>query len=570
MPDVQLDLGTISQLLAESAHAIQAGRLEKAAELLDDSAVAAILEIPDQTPAHHKTLFHLASLLSRINRDNLAEQCYLKILQAGPNAAAFNKLGCLCCSLARLTDAVYYQQKAIEVEPNRPELWANLARALMETGRVTDGISLLRKAVDAMPHNHQAHSNLLFRLHQLPNLDQHSLFQEHIRWASLHTPPSLAKTSHANIPDPDRKLHIGYVSPDFRRHSVAYFFESLLDGRDRNTVELFGYGNVEFPDPVTDRLKDKFDHYRDIYSAAPDKAAQLIEQDRIDILVDLAGHCGDNNLLVFARKPAPVQITYLGYPDTTAVQAIDYRLTDLIADPPESQQFYTEKLLYLPDGFLCYRPPDFAPPTSPLPVDRNGFVTFGSFNNSCKINPVIPKIWADILKADPTSRLMLKIKAGEDPEVARYFLSQFEQFAISPQRITIDGWKSPIQHLDTYSQIDIALDTYPYNGTTTTCEALWMGVPVITLLGNHHASRVGLSILTRLGLQFFAADSPDQYVKKALALASNRQALAQLRCSMRARIAASGLCHAKAFARQIESAFRSAWHTWCHSQSPDI
>jgi predicted O-linked N-acetylglucosamine transferase (SPINDLY family) len=346
---------------------------------------------------------------------------------------------------------------------------------------------------------------------------------------------------------------------------VAYFFEPILDGHDRQDVEVYGYGNVEFPDEITERLIEKFDCYRDIRSLDDQAAAELVERDRIDILVDLAGHVGDNRLLVMARKPAPIQLTYLGYPDTTGLTAIDYRLTDVLADPPDSgaQRFYTEELAFLPDGFLCYRPPDFASALSPLPAADADLLTFGSFNNGSKINPPLIRMWADLLRANPNSRLLLKLKGGDDPLIAANYLERFEETGLNCDRVDIIGWKTPEEHLKAYAQVDIALDTYPYNGTTTTCEALWMGVPVISLVGECHASRVGLSILTRLGLEFFAASTPQEYIAKATALATNLPALARIRRTMRARIAASGLCHAKGFARQIEAAYRRMWYRWC-------
>ncbi len=452
--------------------------------------------------------------------------------------------------------------------PDRPELQANLARALLEAGRTEEGIALLRTAVQGMPDHAAAHSNLLFRLHQQADIAPPSLFAEHLEWARRHTSAIPVRTDHPNDPDPDRRLRVGYVSPDLRRNSVAYFIESLLDGHDLQAVETFGYANVEYPDEVTDRLKDKFCRYRSIYGLDDSAAARLIENDQIDILVDLAGHVGDNRLLVMARRPAPIQATYLGYPNTTGMDAIDYRLTDAVADLPHFQCHYTERLLMLPDGFLCYRPPDFAPDVTPLPAARTGRITFGSFNNSAKINPRMVELWSAILANAPGSHLLLKIKGGDEPSVREHFSMPFTQGGLPADRICIVGWRCPVEHLSLYNQVDIALDTYPYNGTTTTCEALWMGVPVVTLIGvDSHLSRVGLSILTRLKLEFFAAATPREYVAKAVSLAQNLDALARIRSSMRARIATSGLCHARAFARQVEEAYRHIWRTWCAGRS---
>ncbi|UCG46551.1 MAG: tetratricopeptide repeat protein [Phycisphaerales bacterium] len=558
----------LCQVLSAARVALQSGRLQQAADLLDDRTVAIISDTLPPDPAQKSLLFELAEILWKTGKEAQAEKCYEKILALGPDAAAYNKLGSLYQYMGRIHEALQCQRQAVEAEPDRPELWANLARVLMETGDLQEGIDLLRKALKAMPGNAQAHSNLLFRLHQLQNLDPQKLFAEHRQWGRIHAPPAMAAPSHDNVYDVDRKLRVGYISPDFRRHSVAYFFESLLDGHNRRAVELYGYGSVEFPDQVTERLKEKFDFYRDIRNVDDDAAAALIRQDSIDILVDLSGHVGDNRLLVLARKPAPIQVTYLGYPDTTGMQAIDYRLTDMLADRPEAQKLHTEELVFLPEGFLCYRPPDFAPPVAPLPAGEKGYITFGTFNNNCKINPVIGKIWAEVLGSVPGSRLLLKLKGGDALQLRDRYIRRFERWGVDPARVGLCGWKSPDQHLQLYGQIDIALDTYPYNGTTTTCEALWMGVPVITLIGQCHASRVGLSILNRVGLEFFAASTPGEYVAKAVSLATSRAALGRIRDSMRARIAASGLCYAKGFARHVEAAYRQMWRRWCRGRRP--
>jgi len=559
-------MDVVPEFLVSAQAAVEDGRTAEAKDLLNDRSVETIRRMVDKDPSRKDLIFILAALLWKIGQEERAEQCYKKILEWGPNAVAYDRLGGLCQYTGRMTEAIGYQTKAVETEPGRPEPLANLAKALMETGQMQQGIKLLRKAVEKMPANSQVYSNLLFRLHHLPQLDPGMLFNEHTRWAQLHAPPTRAKTSHSNSPDPDRRLRIGYISPDFRRNSVAYFFESLLDGHDHKAVDTYAYANVQFQDEFTKRFREKFDYYRNTRETDDQSLARLIEQDKIDILVDLAGHTGDNRLTAMAYKPAPVQVTYLGYPDTTGMDAIDYRLTDALAEPPDAQQFYTEELVFLPEGFLCYRPPDFAPSVAPLPAERKGYITFGSFNNSCKISPTIIELWSQILKVCGGSRLLLKIKGGDEHQIRQRYLGYFERFGIGPERLDICGWKSADQHLQLYSQVDIALDTFPYNGTTTTCEALWMGVPVVSLIGGrHHTCRVGLSILSRLGLEFFAASGPSEYVTRAIVLAESRQSLGQIRSSMRARIAASGLCHAKAFARQVEAAYRKMWHRWCQN-----
>jgi predicted O-linked N-acetylglucosamine transferase (SPINDLY family) len=352
-------------------------------------------------------------------------------------------------------------------------------------------------------------------------------------------------------------------------HSVAYNFEPILDGRDRRNVQVFGYGNVARPDEVTDRLKAKFDHYRSIRGLDDHTVVRMIERDEIDILVAVAGHAGDNRLTVLAYKPAPIQVDYQGV-NTTGMQQVDYRFTDSLLDPAGSEKFYVEASVYLPGGVHCYRPPDFAPPVVPLPAERAGHVTFGSFNGSLKSNPFVVSLWAEVLKNVDDSRLLMKFHGGGDRETKDRYLEQFRRLQISPERVEIHGWKSPVEHLKLYGRVDIALDTYPFNGCLTTLEGMWMGVPTVTLVGESLISRAGLSILSRVGLEFFAASTRDEYVAKATALARNRPALAKIRASMRQRMTASTLCDSKTYAAGLETAYRKMWRRWCRSRDVDV
>jgi len=296
----------------------------------------------------------------------------------------------------------------------------------------------------------------------------------------------------------------------------------------------------------------------------------MIETDRIDILVDLAGHTGGNRLPVMAYKPAPIQATYLGYFETTGMEQIDYFLTDELTSPPQSQQFHTEELVFLPGGFLCYKPPDCFFPITPLPAAQNGHITFGIFGNNCKINSSIISLWARILDSNENSRLLLMFRGGQDRQFREHYFRKFEQFGIPRHRVDILDRKPLLEYFKEYSKVDIVLDTYPYNGGTTTCDAMWMGVPVVSLCGEHHMSRVGLSILSNVGLEFFAASTPDEYVSKTIALAAKPKALMKIRASMRARMAVSPLCNRDKFAANIEQAYRKMWYKWCKSKGVDV
>jgi len=535
-----------------------------------DKAVEVLEEMIEANPQRLEIMFELGMLFERTDRLDKAEQYYKKIIESGPHPTAYDHLGCICIKMMRLPEAVYYLRKAMELLPDNTGIRNSLAHALIQLGETQEGVGLLRKVVDMMPEYSQIHSNLLSSLHYLPDLDRQAIFEEHKRWGQRHAPISMAGTSHDNTVEAERKLRIGYISPDFKRHVVSCYIEPLLDEHNRDVVEVYGYGNVVCPDSTTSRLQKKFDCYRNIRDVNDDAVARIVEQDRIDILVDLAGHTKDNKLLVLAFKPAPVQVTYLGYYDTTGIEAVDYLLTDCLTAPPESQKFYTEQLAYLPGGAVCYTPPGNAPDVTPLPAAKKGHVTFGAFITNLRFNRPLLEVWAEIMKLTPNSRLLLGFHGGDDEKIQEHYLSQFQECGVSRERIEISGWKAHTEYLKQYGNVDIVLDTFPENGNTTTCDALWMGAPVVSLTGKHQNARKGLSILSRLDMECLAAVTPAEYVARAVALANKPQSLVEIRASMRSRMAQSSLCDAKRFARDVETAYREMWRRWCRSKGVSV
>jgi predicted O-linked N-acetylglucosamine transferase (SPINDLY family) len=330
-------------------------------------------------------------------------------------------------------------------------------------------------------------------------------------------------------------------------------------------VEVYGYGNIAKPDQTTEFLKGKFDFYRNIFGMDTPSLVELIKNDKIDILVELAGHTNGNSLPALAYKPAPIQISYLGYPGTTGMTQIDYRMTDAIVNPQESQKYYTEQLLYLPHPFCCFDAANL--PTTSLPAEHNGFITFGSFLNNCKINSDCMSLWANVLKHLKGSRIMLRFAQAENPEIKEFYFHQFENLGIERSRVDISGYIPYDEHLKKYQDVDIMLDTFPFNGHTTICEALSMGVPAISLTGETFASRLGLCMLKAVGLEFFAAQTKDEYIKKATALAQNIPSLSKIRATMRQRMQVSPLFNSKTFAANVENVYRKIWHHWCNSRS---
>ena len=396
------------------------------------------------------------------------------------------------------------------------------------------------------------------------------MFAEHCRWAEVHAEPlGRDVVPLSSDGDPGRRLRVGYVSNNFREHSVAFFVEALLASHDRSKVEIFCYADIMLADEFSGRLRRHSAQWRVITGQSDAQVAELIRQDAIDILVDLAGHTARNRLLVFARKPAPVQVTYLGYCNTTGLSAMDYRFTDALADSPgTTEHLHTEQLVRLPDCAWCYRPPDASPAVETPPVLRSGHITFGCFNARPKITGEMLALWARLLLEMPASSLLLKNVGFGEPSARQHTRDLLAKAGIAPERVELVGRVPTLAgHLATYARVDIALDTFPYHGTTTTCEALWMGVPVITLAGRTHASRVGVSLLTTTGLPELVASSPDEYVKIAAALATDVPRLAALRTTLRTRMASSPLMDASRFARNVEAAYRQMWRTWCAKQT---
>jgi len=511
----------------------------------------------------------LAMVLQRLGLHDAATRRYEAIAAQDPNPLILNELAELYLNAGLPSRAVHYREEALKRVGSDPGILANYALDLIHGGRVQKGIDLLRGLVDRGQASESAHSCLLFFLHYLPEVDRRALFEEHRRWGLRHAPMARARQEHPNDPDPDRPLRVGYLSADFRSHSVAYNFETALDARDRQAFQVYGYGSVATPDAVTYRLASKFDIYRPIWGLDDRGVVDLIERDQIDILVALAGHTAGHRLQVLAYKPAPIQVD-MGSIATLGMEQVDYRLTDCVLDPPEAQRYYLEETVYLPGGYVCYRPVEDSPPVAPLPALREGTVTFGSFNNHLKINPHVLSLWGQVLKACPRSRLRVRCKAGGDDGVRARLSRELARSGVAADRIEICGWLPAGGHLHGYDHVDISLDTYPFNGCVTTLEGLWMGVPVITLKGDPYIARVGSAILEALDLACLCARTPEQYIAKAAALAANLQALGRIRGSLRRRMQASRLCDARRFAGELEGAYRRMWRRWCDNQRSGV
>lgn len=468
----------------------------------------------------------------------------------------------------RTEEARKHLDEALRLRPNLAEAHHDLARLCVDEGLLAEAAIHFRAALAANDAPATL-SNLLFLLHYLPETGPAAHFAEHRRWSErFEQPLRTAGRPHANAASPNRRLRIGYVSPDFRDHPVASFIAPVLTLHRRENFEVFCYSNVEVPDAITGRLRLLADQWRDIAGRNPDAVAELVRQDGIDILVDLAGHTTNNSLLVFARKPAPVQVTWIGYPNTTGLDAMDYRLTDGFSDPPgQTEQWHAEKLVRLPKTFSCYEIPGESPAVGPLPALVSGQITFGCFNNFRKVSQPAIELWARLLCEMPTARLLMKSGGLDNPGTARRLRDQLVRAGVDAERIELDGVRlSKESHLALYNRVDLCLDPFPYNGTTTTCDALWMGVPVVTLAGKSHVARVGLSLVSHLGFPEWAVETPDAYVAKCRELTRDLPGLARLRLRLREQMRQSPICDAPRFVGYLEAAFRDLWRRWCEPQ----
>ncbi|HEX2852286.1 MAG TPA: tetratricopeptide repeat protein [Opitutaceae bacterium] len=476
-------------------------------------------------------------------------------------AETHNILGHALAAAGKSAEAHAAFAEALRLRPGYAAAHDNLGRLCKTEGRLASAIEHYRAALASAP-SPATHSNLLLALNYLPEIPPAAVFAEHRQWHEAHAaslaPPAKGPVSPAAHAAPSgRRLRVGYLSPDFVHHAVAYFIEPVLAAHDRNRVEVFCYSNVLHPDGVTARLRGQVEHWREIARLDDDAAADLVRRDELDLLVDLAGHTANHRLLVFARRPAPVQVTWIGYPNTTGLDAIDCRITDAISDPPgKTEAFHSEKLLRLPTTFSCYRPDDNAPPVNALPASKAGAITFGCFNNFSKVTPAVLGLWSRLLRELPASRLLLKSRAFSDPDIVEHVHAAFAAEGVASRRVSLHGADLSVRdHLSLYHGVDVALDPFPYNGTTTTCEALWMGVPVITLAGRVHAARVGASLLTHAGMADWIASSPNDYVRLSVAAAQDLPRLAELRRTLRDRLRLSPLCDAPRFTRGLEDAF---------------
>ena len=508
---------------------------------------------------------NIGALLNTGGRHPEALNHYKLALELLPNSfEIYNNIGTLQNEMGLYKDSVENYKKSLSIQPGNAEVLSNVGTALKNLGQLGEAIVYFKQAVAAAPHNAYIYSNLLLTMIYAESVSPELLADTAREFGTRLADPLAQQTAFMNDKNPDRKLRIGYVSPDFFQHAVNFFFEPLLDLHDRKKFEIFAYSNTVREDDVTQRLKTKVDHWRDIRFLNDGVVAGQIESDKIDILIDLAGHTAKNRLLVFARKPAPIQVSWLGYPATSGMKAMDYRITDIYAEPPGmTEHLNVETLWRLPEIFCCYKAHEDSPAViDHPPFEHNGYVTFGCFNNFTKVTDSVLRTWIRILDAAPNSRLLLEIAGIHEPTYLSEVTERLKNLGLPMERVILEPRKKENQFV-LYNRIDIALDPFPCVGGTTSMDTVWMGVPFVTLAGKHFVSRMGVTILTNAGLSELIAENLEEYISKASDLANDRERLKKMRHNLRDKVAASPIMNQEAFARNMEYAYREMWCLWC-------
>lgn len=508
-----------------------------------------VTRCPDDARGHH----NLGLALAGQNDTDAAVAALEQALALRPDYPdAHNSLGVTLESANLADDAQRHYREAVRLRPDFADAWSNLGTSLVEQGRVTEAVECLKQAEDIRP-DPRTGNNLLLALCYTSDLTPPQLRDEHTAWAVRYG--AAAPVDAPPRRDNPRRLRVGYVSGDFRTHTAAGLIEHLLTHHDRNAVHVSCYANVPRPDDTTEKLRSLADAWKPVHAMTDAQMAAVVRADELDVLVDLSGHTAGNRLLCLARKPAAVQGTLFGYPCTTGVPAIDFRVSDSFADPPgETESFYTEKVVRLPNVAWVYKPPADAPAVNTLPSQTRRSFTFGCLNNPAKLSDACLETWARVLKAVPKSRLVLM--AGRSADAARLLNERFTAFGVASDRLELVYRFPPAEYLEAYQPVDLCLDPFPFNGGVTTCDALWMGVPVLTMAGTDYRSRQGVSILSNLGLPEFVADTPDKVVELATIWSEQRAGLADLRGSLREMMEQSPLTAAAEYVRELEAAYR--------------
>jgi len=516
------------------------------------------LEIkPDYAEAHN----NLGNVQCSLGDRDRALASYNEALRIRPDyAEAHNNLGKLLSEIGKPDEAASSYRRALEIRPGIAEVHNNLGNTLCDLGELEEAIANFNAALQITPRYADAHSNLLMCLQYDVDVDAPRLKQEHMRWNQEHGayPPTSRKLDSLDTTS-NRPLKIGLVSPDFALHIIGFLTIKLIENADPREVLFYCYSDRPAEDDYTRRFESAAHQWSKVYGLSDEELAQKIREDRIDILFDLTGHTANNRLTMFAIKPSPVQISWAGYVGTTGLESMDYVLADRFHIPEGEDENFVEEVLRLPESYVCYDPPSHSLPVSGLPAKKNGYVTFGCFSNPTKINARLIDNWSRILQATENSKIILKYKGLDSQHNRERILSVFRKNGIDERRVAIEGRSPHAGMLERYSAVDIALDTVPYSGCVTTCEALWMGVPVVTIPGRTFAGRHSFSHLSNIGCTYSIARDYDEYVGIAVSLAGDLNQLSSIRSGLRQQLENSSLCDGPRFTEAFCSLMHQVW-----------
>jgi protein O-GlcNAc transferase len=549
---------TLQQQSEAAMRCLQSGQLAEAERLYR--------QILIQAPNHPEALHMVGILAGQQARLDEAASWIRRAIAASPNNAFFyGSLGNALQEIQDIDGAIAAFRKAIALKPDLAEAYNNLGNLLRETAKADEAIACFRQAIHYRPGTSEFHSSLLVSIYSHPDYSAADILQEHLRRNNIHGQP-LKKhiRPHSNDRNPHRPLNVGYVSADLRRHPVGLFMMPLLAHHDPRAVNIICYNNSRTSDEITAKLRGFCAGWRDVSSLSDHQLAEQIRSDRIDVLVDLSLHSAGNRMRVFAQKPAPVQVSWLGYPGTTGLKTMDYRLTDPYLDPAGTDDCYTERSIRLPQSYWCYQPIDPTISVNDSPAAKNGYITFACVNNPTKITSAASELWAKILFNVPHSRLLILSPPGTHRS---QIMERFAAEQIDTTRVEFLERTTLLAYLQQFHRVDINLDTFPCGGGTTTCDALWMGVPTVTLRGATAVGRAGMSILSNADLKDWIAQTPDEYVRLATQMAADINGLRELRSRLRAQMEKSPLMDAARFASDIEHAIRAMWQSWAQNSA---
>lgn len=577
---------SLADMIDQSRRALASGQAARAVDIARRAAAA--------FPRDGLALRHLADLLSVTGAPDQAVYFYERAVAITPGSAPLrSNYGWLLVRMGKAALGVPHLEEAVRLDPSFIGAHQNLALAYQDAGDAMRAVEFVRGAVTRFPGDELLARNaalafvaaglvdeaedalrrvgardsvplrraLAYLLNFSDRASPDSVFEAHRELGRVMMAGS-TPSSHSNDRHPDRPLRVAYLSQAFCNHSAGHFLLPIIESHDAGAFHTICYSRTRDDDELTSKFRSAAHGWCDARSMTDAQLADRLRADRIDVAIDTTGQTSDSMLGALISRPAPVQMTYLGYPNTTGLPVIDYRIVDSTTDPAGYERLSTERLIRLDPCFLCYSSPPHAGPVTPRPTGAP--FTFGSFNTNAKLSPSTIKTWAGVLCAVPGSRLLLKNGSFSQSAVAALRVRQFESLGIDPARIEIiPGTATKREHLDAYARVDVALDSFPYNGTTTTVEALWMGVPVVCIAGRSHVSRVGTSLLTTLGLGELVADDAEGYIRIAAALAGDAARRSELRASLRGRMSSSALMDGAGFTRRLESAYRQAWREWC-------